>query len=176
MRACAESAIRAQPSPQDYLSARLAREITQVLHLLGSVAMHAVDPARVPLTDFYREIAAVPFHLPDNEEAMRLSLRQVAFGHRITVEERPVAGLLRLALAYLVTVYGARLHAATERASEVRRADLGFGHMLANRILRQSPMSGIFVRNEALAWPIVAAVPALAGGAGDSTGYFRLAT
>jgi Fe-S-cluster containining protein len=162
MRACAEAVIRSQPSPKDLLTARLSREITQVLHFLGSVAAHRADPAGEPLTDFYRYLAAIPWRSPDIEDAFRLSFRQVVFGQKAMIEERPVAGLLRLALAYLVTIFGARLRAGVEGSKEVRRPDFDFGHMLAQRVLRQTAIASVFVAEEARAWPVLDAVATLA--------------
>src|SRR5439155_6144766 len=64
----------------DVFSARLAREIGQVLHLVQSVAVHRLDPAAAPLLDFYREVAAVEVPSGELDEIARISLRQQLFG------------------------------------------------------------------------------------------------
>lgn len=162
MRTVARVIAVAQPSPRDILTARLAREIAQVLHVVHTLAAYRADPAAVELPPYYAEIAAVPAGGAEVEEALRISLRQKIFGHRALIEERPVPAMLRLAIAHLVAIFGGKLRAAADRAPGVRPQDLSFGHMLANRVLRQSSVARVFVEHEDRAWVAVEAVPALA--------------
>lgn len=155
----------AAPSPHDFLSDRQARELGQVLHIVHLVAANRADAAAQPLPDFYQQIAAVPADAPELDELFRLSFRQVLFGHRALIEDRPVPALLRLAMSYLVTVFGAKLRALMEGEPRVRAIDFNFGHKLANRIFRNPTIAPAFVALEGLAWGAIEAVPFVTGAA-----------
>jgi Fe-S-cluster containining protein len=148
MRELASVISMAQLTPRDILTARLGREIAQVLHIVQTIAAHRADPAATPLPAYFAELAAVPADDPEVEAVLRISLRQTFFGHNALIEERPLAAMLRLALAVLVAIWGGRLRAAAERAPRVRPADLSFGHMLARRVFRQTAIAHVFVAHE----------------------------
>jgi Fe-S-cluster containining protein len=164
MTALSNQIARAQPSPRDLLTARLARELAQVLHVVHTLAAARAAPESAAVPDYYREIAAVPAGGDEIEEILRISMRQQLFGHRAMVEDRPIAGMLRLAIAHLAALFGAKLRAACEGAPAVRPQDLSYGHMLANRVFRLAFVARAFVRHEENAWLAIDALPALLAG------------
>jgi Fe-S-cluster containining protein len=147
-------------SPRDLLTARLASEIGQVIHVIELVARRRESPG-APLPGWHEEIAAVPHASPDLEAALRISLRQQFFGNRALLSDRLAPAMLRTAFAHLVAVYGGKLRAAADRAPAVRPADLSAGHSLAARVLRLSTIASVFVAHEERAREAIEAVPLL---------------
>lgn len=152
------------------VSGRAASEGMSVLHFVESVAAAAANPAAFPLFDWYAKAAAVPLLDPELAEAHRVSLRQVVFGQRLLIENRPRAGLLALALTHLVTVLGAKLRAAIGLASAVRPQDWSAAHALANRLFRLPHLERAFAAGDDAAFQAIEALPHVLGRLGPLEG------
>jgi hypothetical protein len=141
------------------LGARLAREIAQLLHLVEATTAPGAE-----LDEYYREIASQRLAEPaDVDEVLTISMRQQLFGHAVLLQDRALAGLLRMAFIQLLTLAGARLRATVEDRRGVVADDLSYGHMLATRVLDLRGMEAVFIEHEADAPAALEALPSAAG-------------
>jgi hypothetical protein len=152
---------QAHVESSEFYTARQSREVMEPLHLCASLAAHAADPA-VQLSDYYREVAALPVDDPEVDEVLRLSLRQQLFGYGALIQDRVGPGLLRLAFVQLMALYCGRLLAARAGAARVRPTDLSQGHMLGMRVFGLSYNSKVFVEHADDVTAALEALPALA--------------
>jgi hypothetical protein len=146
---------------RDYYSAKQARALVEILHLIHVVAAQVADPA-VELPDYYREIGAITVDDPDLDDVLRRSLRQTLHGERILIRDELPAGLLGCGMLQLVALFGARMEAAREGRSAAVAADLNRGHMLATRALYRTANDKVVRAHAPLTWTALEALPALA--------------
>jgi Fe-S-cluster containining protein len=154
----------ARPTPHGLLSAAQFRELSQVLHMVGALALARAGTGGAPLLPSYERAAALPAGGPDVAEVCRISLRQQLFGSRILVGEGIRAGALRVLMTLLATFAGARLRALLRGAPRVALDDLDAGHKLAQRIFRNPAVAPVFLEHEAGAWDAVEAAAYMGGG------------
>jgi hypothetical protein len=146
------------------LSARLAREVSEVLHLVEVRFRCLADPPKDPLPEYYCSILELPLADPSGTESiLRLSLRQRIFGLDLLVSNRLQPGLLLLGLVPILALTGARLAASHRGGAGVELDDLSFGHMLAMRLLCQSGPREVLVRRGGDAPVLLEALPGLIG-------------
>jgi len=129
---------------------RLAAEMAEVLAAARQAALRRSDPGAP-------RDGAAPLVQPEVDDVLRLSLRQQLFGPRALVADRPVAGLLRMAVLCTAAVWGARRRAG----AAVGAAELGAGHSLAARLLELGSAAAVLVQHEELAPSIFAGLPLL---------------
>jgi hypothetical protein len=126
---------------------RLRDEMAAALELTRRACEWLADPstaappagADVPLT-------------PACHDVLRLSLRQLLFGPRSLVADRPLPALLGAAVRMAVAVWTARARAAPAAAGP---ADLSRGHSLAARLLEVPAAAAVLVQHEDLAASIL---------------------
>ncbi len=92
---------------------------------------------------------------PELDALFRISFRQTLFGDFAMVQERPRAGLLRLALGFLLS-----LQAMAGRSTDPLQ-HFDAGHSLALRVLRRHELDGVFVAFEEHVWDVFEALPEL---------------
>lgn len=127
---------------------RDTRRFAEVAHVVRLVAGDRGGLMDWPLPEDYARIAAVPAEDPELDQVLRLSFRQQIFGARAVLGQRPVPALQRLVVCYLISVFGGKVRAVREGADRVRPEDLSWGHMLAQRVLRQRECAQVFLQHE----------------------------
>ena len=95
-------------------------------------------------------------------EVMSLSLRHRLFGRELLLEEQLEAGLLRIAVALVLALTGARTLAAARGEAKASLAQLSRAHMVATRTLHRPAPHALLAANGAQVWPILDAMPSLA--------------
>ena len=134
--------------------------------ILGSAASLLADQClRLCEGAASRDVPDVSAH-PLSEELdqiLRLSLRHQLFGRDLLLDDNLEAGLLRIALALLLTLAGAQSLAATEKSRNVSVGHLNRAHMAVRRSLREFGPHALIKANGPLAWVILEAAPLLAG-------------
>lgn len=125
--------VAAAPGVRAALGERLAGDMQ---------AMAAAARARAALLS--DPDAAPPARAPVDDETLRLSLSQQLFSTRSLVADRPMAGLLRMAVI---------------AACAVAHDDLSLGHSLAVRLLEVKSAAGVLVQHEELAAPALEGMP-----------------
>jgi Fe-S-cluster containining protein len=148
----------------DLVADRDARELAPILRCVEAVAAARAGPGAPALAPHHAALARFPTGGDEIDALFRMSFRQQLFGDRAMIDERPLAGLLRLGLAFLATLFGARLRAHQDGAARLRPTDFDFGHKLANRVFRRPRIAATFTAVEAAAgWAALEALPAIAG-------------
>lgn len=127
---------------------RDTRRFADVAHIVRLVTGDRGGLMDWPLPEEYARIAGVPAEDPELDQVLRLSFRQQIFGARAVLGQRPVPALQRLVICYLITIFGGKVRAVQEGADRVRPADLSWGHMLAQRVLRQRECAQVFLQHE----------------------------
>lgn len=145
------------------------KDFAQTTSQLAGLARAAVGEEEAPEPG---EQAAVIVAAADPDErwdVLRRSLRSQIFGRLALIEQHPVAGLLRIAIGYLLAEVRAQMLAAARGATTYTLGDLDAGHKMVMRILTQSSLAPVFLRREDEAFAVLAALPALvvAAPAGD---------
>ncbi len=140
----------------------LQRDVRALLPALAAVQA----TARGRLAGALPERFARTWALPDGPQLAglyRTVLRQVLFGHRALIELRPRAGLLRLALLFVLCAWGSRAAARERGAARVELRDFDAGHGPARRLFRRQALEQLFLPGEERVWDVCAAVPSLLG-------------
>ena len=145
---------------ENWWTARLLREVTQIVHLAQGNAAALADPS-IELDPYYRDLATVTVGDPSVDEVLRLSLRQQLFGARALVAHRVDAGLLRLALIQILAVTGARIMALTDGRRQYVATDLSYAHMLAVRSLDMEGPENLMVAHADQITAVLDALPSL---------------
>ncbi len=144
-------------NPHDRMRLQRLGQLLPLLHGVQAQACHCQDPERFELSDYYRELNQIGID-PEVREVMRISLRQSMFGSKALIELRPRPALLRLALTWLVTLFGGRLRAQAEGLQAVLPRHLDHGHTLAQRLFHHPLLEQIFLAWEPHTWHVFAAL------------------
>jgi hypothetical protein len=130
--------VAAAPGVRAALGGRLAGDMEALVGRARATAAARSEPAGPP----------APPRPPLDEDTLRLSLAQQLFSTRSLVADRPIAGLLRMA----VILTCAAVH-----------DDLSVGHSLAVRLLEVKSAAAVLVQNEELTRPVLEGAPLLLG-------------
>jgi Fe-S-cluster containining protein len=151
---------RVHQKGENWATARLLREITQIVHLAQGNAAALADPS-LELDPYYRDLSAVGVGDASVDEVLRSSLRQQLFGARALVAHRVDAGLLRLALIQILAVTGARIMARTDGRTAYQASDLSYAHMLAVRCLDMEGPENLMIAHADKVAAVLDALPSL---------------
>jgi hypothetical protein len=113
-----------------------------------------------PLSD--RALAATSIGVDlHTARALALSIRHQLFGRDLLLDDHLPAGLLRIALVYLLTLAGAGLRALDENQGRIGPGHVSASHMVVKRTLRRHEPNALLAANGEQAWPILDALPLL---------------
>ncbi len=154
--AVAQDALGALAAARDAIERRFAN-IAGVVIRNAHAAIESKSADRADLDRIEPEAA----DRAEIEEVLLMSLRHAAFGHRLLVRDCALPAMLRLCLAHLVTILGAKLGASQRGAPRWSLLDLSASHHVANRVLRRSALEDVFLRHEAATWPVLDSFTAL---------------
>ncbi len=159
----AHNLVRDPQNPREVVRLRRLGQLLPLVHGVQAWACCCQDPEAFGLSDYYRELSSLET-AQEVYEVLRISFRQSMFGSNALVELSARAGLLRLALAWLVTLFGGRLQARAENLQVVSPRHLDHGHVLAQRLLHHPLIEEIILAHQEHTWDVFAALPQVAGG------------
>jgi Fe-S-cluster containining protein len=142
----------------------VGEQLGEALGAIARLASHLFDPENHPCEPELLAALRHPYDPVETADVLRMSMLNFVFADLLLLHDHLGAGLLRLALTYLITIVGAKLRAHGSGAPKVRAEDLSFSHSVAMMGLRRAELAPVVAAHEPLLWGVFAAAPDFAEG------------